>query len=340
MLQILLALALANSIHAPQGAANTPPPRQFDFWIGEWAVHNRHLQEDGTWSEGEDTRARITPVCDGAAILEEWCGPWYGSFQNGFSLRAFDPTTERWKLVLFWTTTGRGAFGSLGGRFRHGRGEFFAGSPRGTWTRYSFSDALANSTRWDSATSVDGGQSWKTDWIMEFTRTRTAGEVTQERLFEEDWNAGQVAPDAAARELDWTLGEWKGLAVRRDGGGEVELQARLRVRLLNKDALVLGVLELDRGDEHEERLAVRGFEAGAGAWRTWRLESDDPVLRTAQPEEGATGPTAWTYRLDEAGQTLRVRVERLGEGRMRRTETVADSSGEVVEELVVELERG
>ncbi|MHC4381010.1 MAG: hypothetical protein ACYSU1_07965, partial [Planctomycetota bacterium] len=53
----------ANVLPVVQGAASPPaaapaaqdpapavdPARQFDFWVGEWQVQNRHLQPDGTW---------------------------------------------------------------------------------------------------------------------------------------------------------------------------------------------------------------------------------------------------------------------------------------------------
>ena len=54
------------------------------------------------------------------------------------------------------------------------------------------------------------GVTWKTDWIMEFTRTRAASEVTQDELFATDWNAGALSPRQEARGLDWLLGSWTG----------------------------------------------------------------------------------------------------------------------------------
>jgi len=100
----LLAGALL-SASAPDGDDDASPHRQFDFWIGEWSVQNRHIRADGTWREGDRTRARITPVCGGRTILEEWAGPFGGSFMNGFSLCAYDPARADWDLLLFWTTS-------------------------------------------------------------------------------------------------------------------------------------------------------------------------------------------------------------------------------------------
>jgi len=287
---LALPLVLGDPVVAAPGE---DPGRGFDFWIGEWSVQNRHLQPDGTWSLGDVTRARITPVLGGQAVLEEWAGPFRGSFMNGFSLRAFDPEAERWVLVLFWTTDGNATFGRLRGRFRHGRGEFLAPETGQQRTRYTFSDALPNSVRWDSATTADAGQTWRTDWIMEFSRTRAAGEVTDEVLFAQDWNAGTLSPHEEARALDWMLGEWRGHV---EGGGE-ELEARLRCRLLDKDCLVLDVLETraprtdtgaDAGTEDwEGSLHVSGYVASAGTWESWGLSEADTRLRreTGGPDE-------------------------------------------------------
>ena len=328
---LLIACLLAASL------ANDPDPhRQFDFWIGEWSVHNRDLQPDGTYSHGDDTRARITPVIDGQAILEEWAGPLRGRFMNGFSLRAFDPAAERWSLLLFWTTDGNAGFGRLDGGFRHGRGEFLSSYPSGGGTvtqRYTFSDALANTVRWDSATSRDEGQTWHTDWIMEFTRTGAAADATEDRLFAEPWTEGELSPHRQARELDWMLGEWRGTETR-DG---VERAARLRCKLLNKDCLVLDSLEIADGDGWDKRVAVRGFVAQRGAWESWSVSERDTRLVRAmgRPADGL----AVFERVDPAsGAGVRERLERLdrgGERALRITTQRFDSSGGDAETLAV-----
>jgi len=278
---MLLAAPLTAAAALVQGSAS--PHRQFDFWIGEWSVQNRHLQADGTWADGDLTRAHTVPVCGNRALLEEWAGPFRGGFMNGFSLRAYDPAREDWDLLLFWTSDGNGGFGRLRGSFRHGRGEFFSSwtDPQGQEQvqRYSFSDGLPSSVRWDSATSSDGGVTWKTDWIMEFSRTRAAAEVTQDRLFDVAWTEGEVSPHAEARRLDWLLGSWSGSQTDLVDGAECE--ARLRSKLLDQDCLVLDLLETRAAGsaDWEERLCVRGFVSGRGGWESWRVDEHDTVLR-------------------------------------------------------------
>jgi len=328
MLRALAFTALAAT--GSPALAGEDPHRQFDFWLGEWSVLNRHLAPDGSWVDGDVTRARITPACGGRAVVEEWVGPFRGAVMNGFSLRAFDPTTERWSLVLFWTTDGDATFGRLAGRFRHGRGEFFAGGG-GARTRYTFSDALPETVRWDSATTADGGVTWKTDWIMEFTRTRAASEATLDELFATDWTEGSLSEHAEARELDWMLGSWRG--VMRTPAGE-EHEARLRCKLLSEDCLVLDVLETRPSSEGDwtARLCVRGWIAPRASWEAWRVEQHDPRL---VPFGGRTAERGLVFEHASADGASRTELlVRLGEDCMQIEEvrrSTAEDGGEAAD---------
>ena len=167
-------------------------------------------------------------------------------------------------------------------------------------TRYTFSDGLPETVRWDSSTSGDSGSTWNTNWIMEFSRTRAAHEVTQDRLFDVDWNAGTIAQATEARALDWMLGSWSGSVEGEDG---VELEARLRCRLLNKDCMVLDVLATRAGDEEtwNERLAVRSWIGQRKAWESWLVSSSNSRMLRAL---GSTDDVAFvsTWLDPESGQ--------------------------------------
>lgn len=283
-MRFLLPLALAFLM------PRSEPARQFDFWIGEWSVQNRHMDKGGQWHDGDRTRARITPVLDGAAILEEWAGPFHGAFMNGFSLRAWDPEAANWALLLFWTTDGNATFGTLHGNFRHGRGEFFAPESGPQQTRYSFSDGLSDSLRWDSATTKDSGVNWNTDWIMEFSRTKAAAKVDEDALFASEWTEGDVSPHKQARELDWLVGEWVGTS--EDATGET-CEARLRSKLLSKGCLILDVYETRaKGSaDWDGELTIRGYVAPAKRWEGWSLSEADTVLRRQEIKMSKRGVT-------------------------------------------------
>jgi hypothetical protein len=59
------------------------------------------------------------------------------------------------------------------GTFGDGRGDFYGddthdGKP--IKARYIWSDITPASARWEQEFSADGGQTWESNWIMEFTR--------------------------------------------------------------------------------------------------------------------------------------------------------------------------
>ena len=87
-----------------QGAAiplPDDPHRQFDFWLGEWNVQNKHLR-DGDWNDSGTAVALIQAVVDDGAVLEQWNGELGGDPLIGFSLRAYDPELGNWPVYLNW----------------------------------------------------------------------------------------------------------------------------------------------------------------------------------------------------------------------------------------------
>ena len=147
---------------------------QFDFWVGEWDVNLRVKQPDNSWKDQHRAIARIYPVMEGKAILEIWEEQGRQGGILGYSLRYYDEDLAKWVLWLNWPGPNRSGSTCLTGEFRHGRGAFFAeGSVNDSTiriSRYTFSDITSTSLRWDDAYSLDGGQTWTNNWIMEFSR--------------------------------------------------------------------------------------------------------------------------------------------------------------------------
>jgi len=59
------------------------------------------------------------------------------------------------------------------GGFVQGRGEFYDQElfeGRAIFCRFIWSGITETACRWEQAFSADGGISWETNWIMEFTR--------------------------------------------------------------------------------------------------------------------------------------------------------------------------
>jgi len=323
MLALVAALGLSLS-------ANEDVTRQFDFWIGEWSVQNRFLQADGSWVDAGRARARIVPVLGGAAILEEWSGALGGRPTFGLSLRAYDPKREDWNLLLNWPGGGNASFGTLRGSFRHGRGEFFTGQ-RPNLTRYTFSDAKPDSLRWDSATTKDGGQTWRTSWIMEFTRTRPADELTGREPWETPWDPTSSCPYEASRGFDFALGDWRGTERVRDGEGWSEHPVRLRAAKLIQDHAIATTLAVGPADEPErEGLGLFAWIPKAGQWEAWTCDRDHPVFRRGTGELDA-GDLLLTF-----GDGRRVTWSFDGERLWRDVEERTEAGWRVVRKLSVE----
>ena len=146
----------------------------FDFLVGTWNVTNRRLAKALVGSDDWDEfpgRSVATRHFDGAANFDEIAFPTKGF--SGLTLRIFNPETRQWSI--YWASSATGVLGlpPMVGAFDGNRGEFYAddsyeGTPvrcRFIWTVFG-----ADSCRWEQAFSVDGEQSWETNWTMDFAR--------------------------------------------------------------------------------------------------------------------------------------------------------------------------
>jgi hypothetical protein len=147
----------------------------FDFFMGSWDVHNRCLRKrlagSDEWDEFEATSA-ARPLLDGLGNEDEFRTDYCGGF-IGMSLRFFDPETQLWSI--YWTDTRRcgqldpPVFGSFAGDTGVFLGEdTFEGRP--ILVRFLWSGVTTTTPRWEQAFSDDDGESWETNWVMEFTR--------------------------------------------------------------------------------------------------------------------------------------------------------------------------
>ncbi|MDQ0765180.1 hypothetical protein [Streptomyces canus] len=148
-------------------------PHDFDFFHGDWTVVNRRrtdfLDPDSGWEEFPAT-SRCRPLFDGAANVDEIDMPHLGA--KGATLRLFDRETEQWSLN--WAASGSGKlYPPVIGRFEGGRGEFYGDDRydgKDVRVRFVWADVSAAGARWEQAFSVDGGETWVTNWTMDFSR--------------------------------------------------------------------------------------------------------------------------------------------------------------------------
>ena len=95
-------------------------------------------------------------------------------------LRLLDRERDEWSLYWASSRTGQLALPPVVGRFgADGRGVFLSdevweGTP--IRCRYLWSEITESSARWEQAFSTDGGATWETNWIADFTRTSVTPE--------------------------------------------------------------------------------------------------------------------------------------------------------------------
>jgi hypothetical protein len=155
------------SATAPNGTGD------FDFFTGSWNCRHRRLRQllagSDEWDEFGST-SECWPLFGGAANVDELKVPERGF--TGLSLRLLDP--ERGEWTIYWANSRDGRLQPpVTGRFSGGVGVFYGDDThrgRDVRVRYTWSGITADSARWEQAYSVDGEQTWETNWIMEFTR--------------------------------------------------------------------------------------------------------------------------------------------------------------------------
>ncbi len=152
------------------------PPDDFDFIIGDWRVRHRRLKarlaDCSEWIEFEGT-STTRKILGGFGNLEDNLLELPDGAYRAVALRSFDPATATWSI---WWLDGRHPDRidtPVVGRFTDGMGLFYAddsldGTP--IRVRFTWSSLATDTARWEQAFSVDGGDTWETNWTMDFFR--------------------------------------------------------------------------------------------------------------------------------------------------------------------------
>lgn len=149
----------------------------FDARPGDWTVRHRRLKArlagSDEWVDFDGVQT-WWPTLGGAGNLDDNLFAMPGGPYGGVTLRAYDLKTGLWSI---WWLDGRDPHGNLEppmkGRFADGVGTFYAddvlrGKP--IKVRFIWSNLTASTAHWEQAFSPDGGETWETNWISDFTR--------------------------------------------------------------------------------------------------------------------------------------------------------------------------
>ena len=150
--------------------------RDFDFEFGRWTVRHRRLRDRlagcTQWDEFTGT-AQTRPVLGGNGNIEDNVLNLPTGVIRAIAVRSYNQTSRTW--AIWWLATDdphRLDVPVLGG-FKDGVGKFMAedtlrGQP--ILVRFLWLATDTPTPRWEQAMSGDGGETWETNWTMDFER--------------------------------------------------------------------------------------------------------------------------------------------------------------------------
>lgn len=149
--------------------------RDFDFLFGRWTVAHRRLEAGGvgceTWKRFAGT-STCRSVMGGLCNIEENV---FEGLGEGVAFRTFDIAAGRWSI--HWVASRDGVMQPpVHGGFSDGVGLFEGDDVDGgrpVKVVFRWDEITPVSARWSQAFSYDGGESWETNWVMEFRRVHT-----------------------------------------------------------------------------------------------------------------------------------------------------------------------
>lgn len=148
----------------------------FDFECGAWTVHHRplaaRLAGSQDWEEFAGT-SHTRPFLGGHGNIEDNLLPFPGGSYRAIANRSYDAAAGTWAIWWLDARAPHHIDVPVIGRFADGRGTFVADDTldgRPIKVRFLWLKTATDSPRWEQAFSADGGQTWETDWTMDFAR--------------------------------------------------------------------------------------------------------------------------------------------------------------------------
>jgi len=148
----------------------------FDFLAGKWRIRHRRLKARlaacDEWQDFDGTCEALL-LLGGLSNLDDNVLELPGGTYRALTLRSFDPTTGQWAI---WWLDGRyphtlgtpmigGWEGDVGLFYRD---DIFEGRP--IKVRFIWRHPAWDAAHWEQAFSADGGETWETNWVMDFAR--------------------------------------------------------------------------------------------------------------------------------------------------------------------------
>jgi hypothetical protein len=152
-------------------ASPNSSPNDFDFLVGKWKMHNRHLDkrlaDSHDWTEFDSSDVN-EKILNGAADMDTYSTTRFpgleGKLFEGLTLRLFDPKTRLWSLYWIASNTGKIDPPVVGSFNKNGVGHFFGKDTlNGKPILVVFRWDARNKERpiWGQAFSPDNGKTWE-----------------------------------------------------------------------------------------------------------------------------------------------------------------------------------
>lgn len=159
---ILVFTSITLTMVAQNSPCETDPVyRQFDFWIGEWAVYDLKNNKAGD--------SKISLILNKCVILEEWtsANKQNGVIYEGKSFNTYNAATKQWQQT--WVDNVGGSNEYLIGKFEENKIEFLTTPfPFAKDTlairRLTFYNLNPDKVRQHGELSKDNGKTWVTEY--------------------------------------------------------------------------------------------------------------------------------------------------------------------------------
>ena len=148
----------------------------FDFLFGSWKSQNHFLNGrlcgSNHWIDFDGT-LEAEPLLDGLGNIDRYAAVRNGQLLLGTTLRLFNPKTQEWSL--YWADNVRAGIlqPPIIGKFDGEVGDFLGDEEvdgKKVLCRFRWTRTDPDAPKWEQAFSADGGKTWETNWIVNFTR--------------------------------------------------------------------------------------------------------------------------------------------------------------------------
>jgi hypothetical protein len=150
----------------------------WDFLVGRWTVKHRRLKArlagSTEWEEFNGSSV-LWLTMGGAGTFDDNVIELPSGTYRAVGVRAYDPKTRQWSIWWLDERYPTAIEPPVMGGFKDGIGTFTGDDTlngRPIKVRFRWSQITAHSAHWEQAFSPDGGATWETNWVMDFSRSK------------------------------------------------------------------------------------------------------------------------------------------------------------------------